>query len=352
MELLGRILNAFSDNKNEFNITYNETILEYWWECFRLIQIYRYLYKHYSSNDLMFRQQLEDAVIHATKLQSDIIHSTNLLSSIKDCVCFNALLDFMRTELNPNNDNSNLKKTHNTALLSHSTPIIPSDTSNMPWYRTFVEENIKPKPQTMMGFVEDGNISTRHQIFNQTNDSIRISIHQKMQDWKLYSNFIFLAYFYCAQQEKKILDTDSSATLACVNKIEHLIERIHSQELKMRKYMTTDECEMILMFHFHQDNPENGIVNEKMIFPTVTMFLTEQKAKFMQCVRKETNRHNVAVYNIETFSQFIVTENVLDHSDSIPSKTQVVERTLTINDIIAPIYSNTSTTMYHRNVNH
>ncbi len=236
----------FTSSSNEHIITYEANVLQYWWQCYKVLQIYRYLNMYTSMFDEHYFTQLKASLLLVSEHCKLIDIGTNCPLCIKQMIQLCSVHERIANDVRTGNNNGFFA--HRNASVSIHSPSqhMPLDNTSLTWYEKLQQAY---RTNIAQNNVDDSIGHTSSTTPFRIGKTQHVSRQVTDDEKRGYAYSIFLCYFYHAQCVH-VGAKNARICRQCVTKMERYYAHIVRMEEDFTRRCTPDEQNLLIVKYF------------------------------------------------------------------------------------------------------
>lgn len=299
-----------SSSAHQNIITYEVNVLQYWWQCYKVIQLYRYMNMYTSVFDEQYFTQLKASILLVREYSKMIDIASNCPLPMKNLIQLYTVHDQISKKVQNGNSNGFFTHRNNSVSIQSPSHHVPIDTSTLTWYE-----------KMMQAYCNTTNQNTLDDCIGHTLEKTPFRVGKGMylsngvtdDEKRAYAYTIFLCYFYRAQCIQVGL-RNARICRQCVSKM----ERYHAQVVRMEddfsRRCTTDEQFLLIVKYFDLTNID-GDANTMTYSAYIKQTIDEWVKRLAQ-TPMTTDDIGIYFFNIETLKDCDLEPNQPDPPSS------------------------------------
>lgn len=275
----------------EHIITYEGNVLQYWWQCYKILQLYRFLKMIYSENDEKYMDQMKVS-LRLVRAHCDLIDAaTNCTRTIKNYIQLCTIHERISNEVSSGNNNNFFSQRDVSGRVQMSGSRHHNiEKENAPWYETLLERYRTPTVDDSIGKKAE---TTSFRINNVNHHTKDMTDDEK----RSYAYCIFLCYFYRTQLDSSL--RNSKVCWECISKMERYCDDARRMEKEFERRCDTNECSLLIVRYFDLTTIQND--NNSMYYTTfIQNVIADFKLKYVLPPFDDTS---ILFFNVETMKE-------------------------------------------------
>lgn len=258
-----QIVSDFKPAPPEHIVTYETVILQYYWQCYKILQLYRFIKSNCTNWDEKYFEQLKLSCKLAKYYSDEIDKATNISSINRMRLQMCSLHERVSGEIASANSNHFFPARIDEVRIQMQQRPIAIDNSSAPWYEK-IRDNAyalmyAPGPDDGIGVAPPRNSFS---INGRAYHPVTITDDEK----RTYAYAIFMCWFYRVQLiDLRFRNANNSSE--CIRRIEKYLSQALSMEVLFEKRCNIDEFNLLVVRYFDLANigVDNNIFYTKFI---------------------------------------------------------------------------------------
>lgn len=284
----------FQPSNNARIITYEGNVLQYWWQCYKIIQLFRYMCMYTSVFDEQYFTQLTSSIVLVREHCTLIDNASNCQLLIRQMMQLCSIHERIAAEIsNKNNNNFFGGRDRNVSIQSGSRPLA-IERNNMPWYATLLTS---VRSYTQPSGIDDSIGRRPDATPFRINGAVHAAREVTDDEKRAYAYCIFLCFFYGAQLSSVGMRNIRIAR-ECIRKMERYLDNALIMEALFTERCTFDEQKLLIIRFF--DLTSVVCDNDSMLYTAhVKQTIDDWSRRLSQCgvIHEDIG---LSFFNVET----------------------------------------------------